>query len=88
MPVRLSRASYVFLTKSDMDPDLELLETIRRYNRTVDIIRCVHKAKYFQEVNSEVTHGLNFCTNPMLLFFVELHPQEGLKILFKECREN
>jgi tetraacyldisaccharide 4'-kinase len=59
-PVRhLSRASYVLLTKSDLDPELELLETIRKYNPSVEIIRCVHKPKYFQEVNTEVTHGMN-----------------------------
>jgi tetraacyldisaccharide 4'-kinase len=59
-PVRhLSRASYVFLTKSDLDPDIELLQTIRKYNKKADIIRCVHRPKYFKEVNTEVTHGLN-----------------------------
>ena len=79
-PVRhLSRASYVFLTKSDMDPDLDLLETIRRYNRTVDIIRCVHKAKYFQEVNSEVTHGLNLLYESYVAVFCGIASPRGFE---------
>ena len=51
-PVRhLKRASYVFFTKSEVEPDLELLQTVRKYNNIADIIRCVHKPRYFQEVN-------------------------------------
>jgi tetraacyldisaccharide 4'-kinase len=60
-PVRhLSRASYVFLTKSEVDPGLDLLQTIRKYNPNAEIIRCVHKARYFQEVNTENTKPLSF----------------------------
>jgi tetraacyldisaccharide 4'-kinase len=60
-PVRhLSRASYVFLTKSEVEPDLELLQTIRKYNSKAEIIRCVHKVRYFQEVNTENTQPLDF----------------------------
>ena len=51
-PVRhLKRASYVFFTKSEIEPDLELLQTVRKYNKSAEIIRCVHKPRYFQEVN-------------------------------------
>ncbi|MBT5916242.1 MAG: tetraacyldisaccharide 4'-kinase [Opitutae bacterium] len=60
-PVRhLSRASYVFLTKSEIEPDLELLQTIRKYNSNVEIIRCAHRVRYFQEVNTIQTKPLNF----------------------------
>ena len=53
-PVRhLSRASYVFLTKSEVEPELELLQTIRKYNKKAEIIRCVHKPKFFKEINGE-----------------------------------
>ena len=51
-PVRhLSRASYVFLTKSEVEPELELLQTIRKYNKKAEIIRCVHKPQFFKEIN-------------------------------------
>ncbi|MFP6854469.1 MAG: tetraacyldisaccharide 4'-kinase [Opitutales bacterium] len=53
-PVRnLSRASYVFLTKSDESPDPELLQLIEKYNPDVKVIRCAHEPRYFGEVNGE-----------------------------------
>lgn len=60
-PVRhLSRASYVLVTKSEVEPQLELLETIRRHNRNAEIIRCAHKPKVFREVNGKIEQKLNF----------------------------
>ena len=60
-PVRhLSRAHYVLLTKSEIEPDLQLLQTIRKYNQQAEIIRCVHKARYFQKVNGETTEKLDY----------------------------
>lgn len=51
-PVRhLKRASYVFLTKSDGAPDIELEALIQRHNPGVDIIECAHKPQFLQEVN-------------------------------------
>lgn len=60
-PVRhLSRASYVFFTKSEVEPDLELLQTIRKYNRDAEIIRCVHRPCHFQEVNGDEQRSINY----------------------------
>jgi len=60
-PVRhLSRASYVLITKSEIEPQLELLETIRKHNKDAEIIRCAHKPKIFREVNGEGEENLNF----------------------------
>ncbi|MCH6257305.1 tetraacyldisaccharide 4'-kinase [Puniceicoccaceae bacterium K14] len=51
-PVKhLKRASYVFLTKSDGVPDLELEALIQKHNPGVDVIECTHKPQYLQEVN-------------------------------------
>jgi tetraacyldisaccharide 4'-kinase len=53
-PVRnLYRASYVFLTKSDDSPDLELLELIKKHNADAKVIRCAHKPRFFCEVNGD-----------------------------------
>lgn len=49
----LKRASYVFLTKSDGQPDGELEDLIRHYNREAEIIECAHRPSYLQEVNGE-----------------------------------
>jgi tetraacyldisaccharide 4'-kinase len=60
-PVRhLSRASYVLVTKSEVEPQLELLETIRKHNRDAEIIRCAHKPKIFREVHGQEEQKLNF----------------------------
>jgi tetraacyldisaccharide 4'-kinase len=60
-PVRhLSRASYVLITKSEIEPQLELLETIRKYNKNAEIIRCAHKPKVFREINGTEEKKLSF----------------------------
>ena len=60
-PVRhLKRASYVFFTKSEIEPDLDLLQTVRKYNRHAGIIRCVHKPRFFMEINGSKKEKLNF----------------------------
>ncbi len=47
----MKRASYVFLTKSDGQPDGELEDLIRHYNRNAEIIECAHRPSYLQQVN-------------------------------------
>ncbi|MGA0133458.1 MAG: tetraacyldisaccharide 4'-kinase [Opitutales bacterium] len=39
----LSRASYVFITKSDGPPDPALVEVIRRHNPQAEIVSCAHR---------------------------------------------
>jgi tetraacyldisaccharide 4'-kinase len=46
----LSRASYVFLTKSVGPPDPDLVALIRRHNPKAEIITCAHGAKELVEV--------------------------------------
>ena len=51
-PVKnISRADYIFLTKSDGSHKLKHLRTfIRRYNKRAEIIECCHKPQYLEEV--------------------------------------
>jgi tetraacyldisaccharide 4'-kinase len=50
----LRRASCVFLTKSDGQPDAALLATIRKYKRPdAEIIECAHRPKYLQAVGGD-----------------------------------
>ena len=46
----LKRASYVFLTKSDGEPDPELEAIILKHKPGIELIRCTHQPKYFQSV--------------------------------------
>src|SRR5882724_7075351 len=48
-PHNLRRASYIFITKSTGEPNDALIERIRRYNRTAEIIECAHKPLYLQD---------------------------------------
>ena len=42
-PRSLRRASYIFITKCDGSSNEELINRIRRYNRTAEIIECHHR---------------------------------------------
>jgi tetraacyldisaccharide 4'-kinase len=47
----LSRASYIFLTKSDGSQDDALLELIREHNPKAEIIECSHQPQYLQAID-------------------------------------
>jgi len=49
-PHNLRRASYIFITKSTGESNEQLMQRIRRYNRTAEIIECTHKALYLQNI--------------------------------------
>src|ERR1700675_3257372 len=49
-PRNLRRASYIFITKCNGDRNDELIERIRRYNRTAEIIECAHRPLHLQNV--------------------------------------
>jgi tetraacyldisaccharide 4'-kinase len=49
-PRNLRRASYIFITKSTGEPDDALIQRIRRYNRTAEIIECAHKPLYLRNI--------------------------------------
>lgn len=49
-PRNLRRASYIFITKSTGEPNEALIQRIRRYNRTAEIIECCHKPLYLQNI--------------------------------------
>src|ERR1700731_217113 len=49
-PRNLRRASYIFITKSTGESNNALIERIRRYNRTAEIIECAHKPLYLQNI--------------------------------------
>jgi tetraacyldisaccharide 4'-kinase len=49
-PRNLRRASYIFITKNTGELNDALIQRIRRYNRTAEIIECAHKPLYLQNV--------------------------------------
>src|ERR1700758_3805156 len=49
-PRNLRRASYIFITKNTGESNDALIQRIRRFNRTAEIIECAHKPLYLQNV--------------------------------------
>jgi len=49
-PRNLRRASYIFITKSTEQSNEKLVQRIRRYNRTAEIIECAHRPLYLQNL--------------------------------------
>ena len=56
----LKRASYVFLTKSDGERDLELEELIQKHNPGVDMIECAHRPQYLQRFGTDERQPLDW----------------------------
>ncbi len=53
-PVKhLSRADYVFLTKSDGRRDRDLEELIARHNPQADVIECAHRPQHLQRADTD-----------------------------------
>lgn len=54
-PRNLRRATHIFLTKCDGSDNTAIIERMRRYNRTADIIECSHRPKHLRNfVTGEV----------------------------------
>ncbi len=56
----LARASYIILTKSGGKPQGELISTIRKYNRTADIIVTNHGPSYLENIFTGERQPLSF----------------------------
>lgn len=59
-PKNLRRASYVFITKCDGRSNAELIQRIRRYNRTAEIIECTHQPLYLRHVYKDERLPLDY----------------------------
>ncbi len=59
-PKNLRRASYVFLTKCDGRSNEALIERIRKYNKTAEIIECTHGPIHLENVFTREIKPLDF----------------------------
>jgi tetraacyldisaccharide 4'-kinase len=59
-PRNLRRASYIFITKCNGEPNDVLIERIRRYNRTAEIIECRHRPLYLNHVYKDERLPLDY----------------------------
>jgi tetraacyldisaccharide 4'-kinase len=51
-PRNLRRASYIFITKSSAESNEALINRIRQFNRTAEIIECAHRPRYLQHIHT------------------------------------
>jgi tetraacyldisaccharide 4'-kinase len=65
----MKRASYVFITKSDGIPDLELENEIRKHNPDAEIIECTHSPKFLKEIHGEGHEELDWLKDKRVAAF-------------------
>jgi tetraacyldisaccharide 4'-kinase len=59
-PRNLRRASYIFITKCNGETNDVLIQRIRRYNRTAEIIECRHRPLYLRHVYKDERLPLDY----------------------------
>ena len=59
-PKNLRRASFILITKCDGTSNAVLIERIRKYNKTADIIECAHGPKYLENIFTREQMPLDF----------------------------
>ncbi|MEX2577641.1 MAG: tetraacyldisaccharide 4'-kinase [Verrucomicrobiales bacterium] len=58
-PRNLKRASYIFITKCNGASNQDLIDRIRLYNRTAEIIECEHRPRHLQHLGTRKTVPLD-----------------------------
>lgn len=77
----LSRASYVFLTKSEKEPPGDLLDLIRKHNPLAQVIRCVHRSREVVEVNGDDKREMGFLREKAVGVFCAIASPRGFEQL-------
>ncbi len=80
----LNRASYIFLTKSDGEKDFELEHTIRRYNKTAEIIECVHKLRFLVDFSTQEKSELSILKGKKVACFSAIAAPESFERFLRE----
>lgn len=79
----LSRASYIFLTKSDGVRDEALMELIREHNPAAEIIECAHKPQFLQRVDSSERLELDALQNARIAAFSGIASPESFETMLR-----
>lgn len=59
-PASLRRATHIFLTKCSGEDNSALLEELRKFNRTADIIECTHRTRHLKNLLTGEIKPLEF----------------------------
>ncbi|MEC8333599.1 MAG: tetraacyldisaccharide 4'-kinase [Verrucomicrobiota bacterium] len=80
----ISRASYIFLTKSNGERDDALIETIREYNPRAEMIECAHKPQYLQSIASAERLPLDALKGASIATFSGIASPESFENMLRE----
>jgi tetraacyldisaccharide 4'-kinase len=80
----LKRASYVFLTKSNGERDLELEALIQKHNPGVDIIECAHKPQYLQRFGTTEQQPLAYLKGRRVAAFSGIATPESFEKFLRD----
>ena len=80
----LSRASYIFLTKSNGQRDEALFELIREHNSTAEIIECAHKPQFLQSVECDERLTLDALKGAKVAAFSGIASPESFENMLRE----
>lgn len=84
-PIRhLSRASYIFLTKSDGVQDEALLELIREHNPRAEIIECAHQPQFLQSIEGGKRHSLDILKGARVAAFSGIASPESFENMLRK----
>ncbi|MEA3186927.1 MAG: tetraacyldisaccharide 4-kinase [Chthoniobacter sp.] len=87
-PKNLRRASYIFITKSTPDGNAELIERIRGYNRTAEIIECAHRPQYLEHVQTGERLPLDWLHGKYVGAFSAIASPESFEKALRELGAN
>ena len=83
-PIRhLSRASYIFITKSDGKQDEVLLELIREHNPRAEIIECAHQPQFLQSIEDGERHSLDILKGARIAAFSGIASPESFENMLR-----
>lgn len=80
----LKRASYIFLTKSDGEKDFELEQTIRKFNKTAEIIECSHRLRYMVDFSNGGKSELSVLKGRRVACFSAIAAPESFERFLRE----
>ncbi|MCH2155201.1 MAG: tetraacyldisaccharide 4'-kinase [Opitutales bacterium] len=75
----IKRASYVFITKSDGEPDRDLRATIENYNPGVDVIECRHAPQHISSLNQTEAFPLDWIQHKHIAAFSGIATPESFE---------
>ncbi len=84
----LKRASYIFLTKSDGNRDLELESFIRKYNKEAEMIECAHCPQYLLNFHTDERVELPIMKNVDIACFSAIAVPAGFEYFLLKERAN